>query len=139
MALIVLDAEHNSEGVTYSANTVINVDAGVVTWLVGVARARAIVAGPVAWSATSFAANNLVTYGNAYWVNNASAVSGDVPGVAAKWVQVSYLISSVSVDAVVSLSGGRLTVRIPDDGNTYSLSGAIVDGLPVPAFEPTPL
>lgn len=140
MALIVLDLPHNSNGVTYSANSVIDVDATTVTWLTGIAVARAIVAGPAAWAAGSYAANNLVTNSGGYYVNNASAVSGDVPGVAAKWVAVSYLASAtVGGTATAILSNGRLLVKNPDDGSFYALSAATVDGNPTVALDPTPV
>lgn len=136
MSLIVLDAEFNYNSVTYSANSVIDVDPTVSTWLVGLSKARAIVAGPAAWAAGSYAANNLVTYNGTYYVNNASAVSGDVPGVASKWVVVSYLVSATSTSGAVVLSGGRLLVK-GDDGNFRQLTSVAVDGNQAPAFDPT--
>ena len=102
----------------------------------GLSKARAIVAGPAAWAAGSYAANNLVTYNGTYYVNNASAVSGDVPGVASKWVVVSYLVSATSTSGAVVLSGGRLLVK-GDDGNFRQLTSVAVDGNQAPAFDPT--
>ena len=136
MALIILDAEHNSNGVTYTANSVIDVDAAVVTWLVGVTRGRAIVSGPATWVAGSYPANSLVTVGTAYYVNNASAVSGDVPGVAAKWVQVTYLASGTSGTGTASLSGGILRVKNLDDGLSYQVVSVTVDGVPALTVDP---
>lgn len=136
MALIILDAEHNSNGVTYQPNSVIDVDSAVVTWLVGVTRGRAIVSGPATWAAGSYPANSLVTVGTAYYVNNASAVSGDVPGVAAKWVQVTYLATASGGAATASLSGGILRVKNIDDGLSYQVVGVNVDGNPVLALDP---
>lgn len=139
MSLIVLDAPHNNNGVTYSANSVIDVDATTVTWLSGIAVARAIVTGPAAWVAGSYAANSLVTNSGAYFVNNSSAVSGDVPGVASKWVQVAYLASAVSSGtATAILSNGQLLVK-NENGSFYAITGAIVDGNPVPTFDPNPV
>ena len=136
MSLIVLDAEFVYNSVTYSANSVIDVDPAVSSWLVSVTKARAIVAGPAAWAAGSYAANNLVTYNGTHYVNNASATSGDVPGTAAKWVQVTYLaMATVNAGSVV-LSGGRLLVK-GDDGNFRQLTSVAVDGNQAPAFDPT--
>lgn len=103
--LIVLDANHVSESISYGPNSVISVDSDIGAGLVTASKARAIVAGPVAWSAASFAANNLVIYNGTYYVNSSAAVAGDVPGAAVKWVSVSYLTGASSVGSSTGIAG----------------------------------
>jgi hypothetical protein len=136
MSLIVLDAEFNYNSVTYSANSVIEVDPAVSTWLVSLTKARAIVAGPAEWAAGSYAANNLVTHNGTYYVNNANAVSSDVPGNSAKWVQVAYLGTLTVNNGQVVVSNGRLLIK-GDDGNFRQLTSVAVDGNQAPAIDPT--
>lgn len=122
MPLVILTGNFISDSVSYVANDVINVPSEVVTWLtvtLSPALARAIASGPAAWSAGSYAINSLVTYGGQYYVNDASASSGDVPGVASKWVAVRYLPGS-SVGSGGSSGGGS---SIAADGNNYRIEG----------------
>lgn len=110
--LIVLDQQHNADGTTYNANSVINVPTDVATWLTGASAARTIVTGPAEWAAGSYAQNSMVSYNGGFYVNNAAAVAGDVPGVAAKWVSVSYLTSSAVVKDFAFIDGsGSLYTR----------------------------
>ena len=105
MPLIILDAVHVHDGTTYQPNSVITVPTGVDTWLIGASKARAIVAGPAAWDAGSYVAANLVSNNGVYYVNNTSATSGDVPGVASLWVAVTYLSSAAAVKNFDLVSG----------------------------------
>jgi len=110
--LIILDQSHNADGKTYTANSVINVPTDVATWLTGISAARSIVTGPAEWAAGSYAQNSMVSYNGGYYVNNAAAVSGDVPGVAAKWVSVSYLTAApVAMDFQFNGSQGNMFTR----------------------------
>lgn len=130
---IVLDAAHNSNGTTYAPNSVIAVNDDTGDWLVGLSAAREIVAGPAAWSAGTYAANNLVTYNGTYYVNTAStsATPGNSP-----WVAVSYLVSSVAAVAADTVAG-----RLLDSlGNQYSVSVTTnADGAKVVAVDQTPI
>lgn len=133
---IVLDGEHTHNGTVYAANSVIEVPDDTGDWLVAVPKAREIVAGPAAWAAGSYAANSLVSHNGGYYVNNASAVSGDVPGVAAKWVLVSYLVSS-AVSATSETIAGK---AIDTVGNVYRVYvHTNPDGAKVLAVEQTPI
>lgn len=92
MPLVILTAPFIYRSVPYVASDVIDVDSDVSAWItITLSIARPVAAGPAAWSAGSYAINNLVSVGGNYFVNDAAATSGDVPGTAPKWVQVRYL------------------------------------------------
>lgn len=152
MSLVILDAEYTYQSVLFVANDVIDVGADQLAFLLSFDpdKARSIVAGPTVWAAGSYAANSLVSKDSTYYVNNASATSGDVPGVAAKWVAVRYLPNApgvvipetpggsgvAAVGYNYKIEAGYIYAKDEETGSYYKLGATSVDGAPVPLLKP---
>ena len=149
MSLAILTAPFVLNSVQYGANDVIEVSADQLTFItttLSPAIARAIVAGPAAWAAGSYAINNLVTNNGNYYVNDASVTSGEVPGVDPNWVQVRYLPGTPAViipgGSGVPEDGNNYKILDGylyfknDDGTAYKVGVATIDGAPAPLIKP---
>lgn len=93
-----LNSSHIRDGLTYAANTVLNLDADTLSNLV-TADIAETASNQGDWSAMAYALGDFVRkpLDGTYWWANAATSGSDVPGVSSKWTSVVYQSPSQSV------------------------------------------